>query len=141
MGREEEVEGLAHLMSHQDPTSSNPPSGRWKGYYCYSANAVRHRQELELIFSNGSISGDGSDGIGCFLIAGLFDERGQVIWTKTYPGSHHVEYRGFWERKSIWGVWNIGMLNRGGFRIWPDGAEENESSEVEAEVELQLQAQ
>lgn len=128
-------------MSQHDSTSSDPPSGLWKGYYCYSAGGIRHRQELDLKFRNYCISGDGSDGVSPFLIAGRYDERGEVIWTKTYPGSHQVQYRGFYEKKSIWGTWEIrGTVSRGGFRIWPAGEEADESAEVEAEVEHQLQA-
>ena len=61
--------------------------------------------------------------VGRFLISGRYDCANlECWWTKTYPGSHDVHYRGFREGKGIWGTWEIGLHSRGGFHIWPKGA-------------------
>lgn len=82
---------------------------------------------LHLTFANGSLTGDGNDDVGRFLVRGRYDaaER-ECWWTKTYPGSHDVHYRGFREGKGIWGTWDIGLFAHGGFHIWPRGADEGE---------------
>jgi len=95
-----------------------PPSGRWVGYYLYSAGGVRHRQKMRLSFRSG-IVGSGNDGVGTFTIRGRFDpETNEARWQKRYA-THEVSCRGFYENESIWGVWNIGNRASGGFRIWP----------------------
>src|SRR6266404_2478849 len=76
--------------------------------------------DLHLTFSQGAISGDGNDDVGRFLIKGRYDSTAlECHWTKTYPGSHDVYYRGFREGKGIWGIWEIARLAHGGFHIWP----------------------
>jgi hypothetical protein len=104
------------------------PSGPWTGFYNYEP-PKKHRMDLHLTFTDGSITGDGSDDIGRFLIAGRFDsvER-ECRWTKTYPGSHDVHYRGFRDGKGIWGTWEIGagLWGHGGFHIWPKATGETQ---------------
>jgi hypothetical protein len=79
--------------------------------------------QLHLTFANGMMSGDGNDDIGRFIIKGRYDCRAaECYWTKSYLGSHDVFYRGFREGKGIWGTWEIGILNHGGFHIWPKKA-------------------
>ena len=113
-------------------SSSLFPSGPWTGFYNYHPGD-RHRMDLHLAFASGNMSGDGVDDIGQFLIKGRYDEgSGECHWTKTYPGSHDVFYRGFREGKGIWGRWEIGVLAHGGFHIWPRGAGEGEAEAEEA---------
>ena len=113
------------------------PSGPWVGFYNYGPACGRHRMELGLTFVRGRLAGDGIDDIGRFLIAGRFDATAREChWTKTYPGSHDVFYRGFREGKGIWGTWEIGTLSHGGFHIWPKTAgdlEGERSTSAEAE--------
>lgn len=92
--------------------------------------------DLHLTFTEGSLSGDGNDDIGRFLIRGRYDAASlECHWTKTYPGSHDVFYRGFREGKGIWGTWEIGTRSHGGFHIWPRGAsEDGETAESTAAV-------
>lgn len=101
------------------------PSGPWTGYYNYGPGE-RHRMDLDLAFTNGSLSGSGSDDVGRFLIRGRYD-AGECYWTKSYLGAHDVFYRGFREGKGIWGTWEITIRDHGGFHIWPrrqgEGAE------------------
>lgn len=110
------------------------PSGPWTGFYKYSGQTVKHRMELHLEFANGRLTGEGIDDIGRFYIRGHYDARElECYWTKTYVGAHDVYYRGFREGKGIWGTWEIGLRARGGFHIWPKGAEEGETEEAAAQ--------
>ncbi|HKS38891.1 MAG TPA: hypothetical protein VJW76_16980 [Verrucomicrobiae bacterium] len=102
------------------------PSGPWVGFYTYRPGD-KHRMDLQLSFANGTVTGTGNDDVGLFLINGRYDAAGgECYWTKTYPGSHDVFYRGFREGKGIWGTWEIGNDSRGGFHIWPRSASEGE---------------
>jgi hypothetical protein len=75
--------------------------------------------------------------VGGFVIAGGYTDDGECRWTKTYPGSHEVAYRGFREGKGIWGLWEIPAYCKGGFHIWPlgaDGAREEAVASAEQEA-------
>ncbi len=105
------------------------PSGPWTGFYSYTP-MDKHRMDLRLEFAEGRVTGDGNDDVGRFLIKGEYSATaGECHWTKTYPGSHDVAYRGFREGKGIWGTWEIGaeLWGHGGFHIWPKGLEEGET--------------
>jgi len=93
--------------------------------------------ELGLSFAAGTMTGEGIDDIGKFVIKGRYDgASGECYWTKTYVGAHDVFYRGFREGKGIWGRWEIGVIAHGGFHIWPRGEEPAEAqSESEKEAE------
>jgi len=102
------------------------PSGPWTGFYNYRPGD-RHRMDLELTFANGSMSGEGADDVGRFLIKGRYDRQmHECYWTKSYVGRHDVFYRGFREGKGIWGTWEITIRDHGGFHIWPRGSGEGE---------------
>ncbi len=95
---------------------------------------------LHLAFSAGCVTGDGNDDVGRFVVKGRYDSASrECYWTKTYPGSHDVFYRGFREGKGIWGTWEIPGLAHGGFHIWPkdvqDGAKETAAAEAAAPSE------
>ena len=78
------------------------------------------------------MTGDGADDVGRFVIAGQYDSGSlECLWTKTYPGSHAVSYRGFREGKGIWGTWEIKSDCRGGFHIWPRGSGEGAANKKE----------
>ena len=97
----------------------NFPSGPWVGFYNYRPGD-RHRMNLQLSFANSVMTGTGNDDVGPFVIHGSYDGKScECYWTKTYPGSHDVFYRGFREGKGIWGTWEIELSTRGGFHIWP----------------------
>jgi hypothetical protein len=94
------------------------PSGPWIGFYNHRPGD-RHRSDLQLTFINGSMTGDGVDDVGRFLIRGPYDPRNkECYWTKSYVGAHDVFYRGFREGKGIWGTWEITNFAHGGFHIW-----------------------
>ncbi|HWB58018.1 MAG TPA: hypothetical protein VG733_00935 [Chthoniobacteraceae bacterium] len=101
-------------------------SGQWVGFYNYSSRPKKYLMDLLLEFRNGAITGEGADGLGIFVISGAYSERdGECTWNKTYVGNrtHTVAYRGFGEKKGIWGTWTLPRA-KGGFHIWPlsDGA-------------------
>jgi len=99
------------------------PSGPWTGYYQQSGRRIR--QDLDLQFTNGVLTGTGSDSVGKFTVHGSYGSNGgEVTWTKRYYGRHRVFYRGFREGKGIWGTWEIPQYERSGFRIWPVAAGE-----------------
>ena len=99
------------------------PSGPWTGYYQQSGR--RFRQDLDLQFKDGVLTGTGSDPIGQFTVRGSYGQNGgEVTWTKRYFGRRRVFYRGFREGKGIWGTWEIPPFDRSGFHIWPRGAGE-----------------
>ena len=102
------------------------PSGPWVGFYNYRPGD-RHRMDLHLTFANGSMTGDGNDDVGRFLIKGRYETATREChWTKSYVGAHDVFYRGFREGKGIWGTWEIAIRQHGGFHIWPRSAGEEE---------------
>ena len=108
------------------------PSGPWTGFYNYQPKD-KHRMDLHLSFTNGRITGEGSDDVGSFVIKGEYNaQSAECHWTKTYLGAHDVSYRGFREGKGIWGTWEIRADNRGGFHIWPKESGEGESTNTTA---------
>lgn len=125
----------------EDPAAIDPdfPSGEWVGFYRESG--TNHRQEMSLSFSGGHLTGDGGDGVGCFAIRGGYDSKTrEVWWTKTYPGSHHVFYKGYREVKGIWGMWEIPPAQRDGFHIWPRREGEADAEHLAEEKELPVKA-
>ena len=121
-----------------DPENETPdpdfPSGEWIGFYRESGS--RHRQDMHITFTAGRMSGAGADDIGDFVIRGSYDaSTKEVWWTKVYPGSHSVHYKGYREIKGIWGLWEIPPVATDGFHIWPrshgDGVRESVAAEQE----------
>jgi hypothetical protein len=95
------------------------PSGRWVGFYTYHGRPRKFPMELQLEFKDETISGEGRDGIGAFVIAGVYSaENRECSWQKTYVARHGVHYRGFAEGTGIWGAWTLPEIT-GGFHIWP----------------------
>ena len=115
-----------------------PPSGSWSGYYVYGDAAEKHRMRLRLSFSpNGTISGVGDDDVAPFTIRGIFDRSANCAnWTKAYIGMHTIDYRGWYDGRSICGNWVLVPVS-GGFWIWPDtlGSEEQVHVEIEQPAE------
>ena len=118
------------------------PSGPWTGFYNYTGPEDRHRMDLHLEFANGRMTGDGTDNIGLFLIKGGYQAASRECeWTKAYPGSHQVFYRGYRDGHGIWGTWEIPPFSRGGFHIWPRRASDGEQVEETAEIEKPVTVQ
>ena len=113
---------------HSDlETDPRFPSGPWTGFFLQPALPGRHQMELRLTFRGGTLTGEGRDLVGEFVLRGHYDlADGRCYWTKRYLGKHDVFYQGFNEGKGIWGVWEIPAseefgAQRGGFHIWPEG--------------------
>src|ERR1700722_774876 len=102
-------------MQHSSPLAI-PPSGPWRGYYLYGHTGPHHHMQLQLTFTtDGTLSGDGTDDVGPFVIDGTFNiATREYGWTKSYVGRHRVEYRGLYDGRSICGDWSLPMMT-GGF--------------------------
>jgi hypothetical protein len=111
------------------------PSGPWTGYFLQYWLPGRHATDLRLTCRAGELDGAGRDWVGPFTIAGTYDvATGRCVWTKRYTGRHAVAYRGVNDGHGIWGVWELPQLgglfiDRGGFHIWPDGADVSEAAD------------
>jgi len=121
-------------MPNKNPTEleTDPrfPSGPWTGFFLqtHEPHAGRHMMELRLKFRGGTLTGEGRDRVGRFVVRGRYDTAdGKCHWSKRYLGMHDVFYTGYNEGKGIWGTWeippaqNFGFIFRGGFHIWPEG--------------------
>lgn len=110
------------------------PSGDWEGFYTYRTNGggQRHRKRCVLHFSDGMVTGHGTDDIGAFSWQGTYDTEALTCsLTKTYP-THEVAYQGQVDENGIWGTWSIGLWS-GGFHLWPVEKEEEETAAEETE--------
>jgi hypothetical protein len=102
-------------MSNDD---GKPPSGDWIGFY--QQHGCNHVTEMFVEYDDDYLTGSGRDTVGEFSIQGTYDSTTRELsWIKAYHGAHSVHYRGFYENGSIWGVWTVSTMARGGFRIWP----------------------
>lgn len=103
------------------------PSGKWTGFFLQRLIPGRHMMELLLTFSQETMTGEGRDAVGNFIIRGQYTLLdGKCHFSKRYVGKHDVSYQGFNEGKGIWGVWEIPgsrgqIAQKGGFHIWPEG--------------------
>ena len=122
-----------------DDAETDPrfPSGKWAGFWTQTQPVrAKPKQEMILTFKQGTVTGEGRDMVGQFLIRGRYSTAdGKCHWTKRYVGKHDVFYEGFNEGKGIWGTWKID-LNHGGFHIWPEGMSDPSQPALEAEAEL-----
>jgi hypothetical protein len=124
------------------------PSGPWIGFFLQREIPGRHQMELHLTFRQGSMTGEGRDWVGKFVIKGRYStEDGRCYWHKRYLAKHDVFYQGYNEGKGIWGTWELPppisllMHPLGGFHIWPKamgdptGQHLTEEADVPAPVE------
>src|SRR5689334_13756874 len=74
-------------------TDSRFPSGPWTGFFLQRLIPGRHLMELGLTFRQGTMTGEGRDWVGEFVIRGRYDlADGRCHWTKRYVGKHDVFY-------------------------------------------------
>lgn len=120
------------------------PSGDWEGFYKYPYDFLPPGQmNCFLNFSQGVITGGGSDEVGAFNWRGSYDTKALTCQMTKHYSSHTVDYQGYVDENGIWGNWRIDDFNRGGFHIWPKkgGEEEEEVESEKAEEEIEeLQA-
>ena len=118
-------------------TEQNPlfPSGSWNGFYTYfkGPTADRHSMPCSLNFSEGKISGGGSDDVNSFSWTGTYDTKSLMCKMVKRYATHTVDYQGRVDENGIWGSWTM-MGWTGGFHLWPTEAEKEEE-EVEALLE------
>ena len=133
------------MTNHPEDLETDPrfPSGRWTGFFLQVQVPGKHQMELVLTFKNGSMTGEGRDWVGKFIIKGRYaTDDGKCHWTKRYLGKHDVFYQGYNEGKGIWGTWeippsqNMGLLFRGGFHIWPEGMANPSGDQLSEEADL-----
>lgn len=124
------------------------PSGPWTGFFVQKLIAPgKHTMELRLQFRDGTMTGEGRDWVGPFLVRGRYDVAdGQCHFTKSYLGRHDVFYRGFNEGKGIWGTWGLltalePALRHGGFHIWPEGMPDPTQQTLVEEADLPVQVE
>ncbi|MCS7046092.1 MAG: hypothetical protein NZO58_07025 [Gemmataceae bacterium] len=122
------------------------PSGPWTGFFLQPLLPGKHRMELRLTFRRGTMTGDGRDWVGDFVIRGRYNpDDGRCSWTKRYLGKHDVWYQGYNEGRGIWGVWeipadqNAGQTWRGGFHIWPEGCNDPSAGRLDEAAEVPVE--
>jgi hypothetical protein len=78
-------------------------------------------REFVLTFRDGEITGSGSDVVGRFTYAGVYDvTTGRVLMVKQYTGRHAVKYVGDPDGEGcITGTWSIGESWTGSFLLRP----------------------
>lgn len=116
------------------------PGGQWEGFYNYHGNTQKHKMDIDLNFSNLSISGSGVDDVGTFIWDGKYDltvYKGKLV--KQYQ-THKVHYNGSIDENGIWGIWELFMdfyTLSGGFHIWPKKQNQDiESISTKEEVSI-----
>jgi hypothetical protein len=133
------VSAPQNLVVETDPRF---PSGAWTGYFLQPLVPGRHLMELRLTFRQGTLTGEGRDQVGQFVVRGRYAlVDGRCHWTKRYLGKHDVFYNGFNEGKGIWGTWDIpadadSFSQRGGFHIWPEGMHDPTQPELTEEADV-----
>jgi hypothetical protein len=142
-------------ITEDSPVSDHPasdletdprfPSGPWTGFFLQKAIPGRHLMELRLNFRAGTLTGEGRDWVGPFLIRGRYNVAdGRCHWQKRYLAKHDVYYKGFNEGKGIWGVWDMPSevhpdVRSGGFHIWPEGMPDPTQPALSEEADLPVQ--
>ena len=136
---------MDETKANQAETDPRFPSGPWTGFFLQPLVPGRHLMELQLTFRTGTMTGEGRDWVGSFLIRGRYDlADGKCHWTKRYLAKHDVFYQGYNEGKGIWGLWeippehNAGQCWRGGFHIWPEGMDDPTRPELVEEADLPI---
>lgn len=119
------------------------PTGPWTGFFLQPPLPGRQQMELHLTFVQGTMTGEGRDWVGKFVIRGRYElEDGKCHFHKRYLGKHDVYYTGYNEGKGIWGTWEIppeqnsGMHATGGFHIWPEGMDDPTQPHLMEEADL-----
>jgi hypothetical protein len=102
-------------------TTMNPPSsGLWSGCWIRAGETSRHPMRLYLTFQDGRVQGSGDDEVGRFTMEGeCASSDNYCSMTKTYVGSHGVEYRATWTGAGYAGEWRIPDGGSGTFALWP----------------------
>jgi hypothetical protein len=123
------------------------PSGPWTGFFLQKAIPGRHLMELRLNFRAGTLTGEGRDWVGPFLVRGRYNVAdGRCHWQKRYLAKHDVFYKGYNEGKGIWGVWEMTTyvhpdIGSGGFHIWPEGMPDPTQPALSEQADLPVEVE
>jgi hypothetical protein len=117
------------------------PSGIWDGFYLYQSgpDSTRHEMYFYLDFSDGVVTGSGSDDVGGFTWNGSYNTETFVVKMTKYYQLHTVHYDGRADESGIYGRWEIKGDLSGGFHIWPRKGKEEEEA-VEEVIEATISA-
>jgi len=100
------------------------PSGQWEGFWVQEHMGRQPMRRFELHFTNGEITGSGTDIVGPFTLSGACEQQtGRVLMVKQYIGRHTVQYTGEPDGEgSIQGTWVIALRGQrltGSFLLRP----------------------
>ena len=129
----------ATSLPPEPETDPRFPSGKWTGFWLQRLLLGRQYMSLNLAFAKNRITGEGTDCIGDFVMAGQYDlTTGQCTIHKSYIGAHTVFYEGRNENDGlwIWGLWHIGNSDQGGFHLWPANEPDPSGCKLHEEKEL-----
>lgn len=115
------------------------PDGPWEGFYEEYDQDGNFPMACTFIFSDGAITGSGSDEVGTFTFSGSYSKDYKVSMKKRYH-THALNYEGHADDNGIWGKWSFPTMSfvSAGFHLWPKKGESETISE-EAEVEEAIQ--
>ena len=122
------------------------PDGPWTGFYEEYDKDGNFPMSCTLTFTDGIISGSGSDEVGTFTFSGTYTTSDyKVTMRKTYH-THSLLYEGNADENGIWGKWSFPALKfvSAGFHIWPKKGEAEsikEALEVEEAIEELLEVE
>lgn len=117
------------------------PSGIWDGFYLYASGpqSQRHEMYFYLDFTDGRLTGSGSDHVGGFTWDGTYDVTTFKVRGIKHYGSHDVIYEGMADESGIYGRWSIPPFSSGGFHIWPrKGGDKAEEAEVKVKKKVKV---
>ena len=111
------------------------PDGPWEGFYEEFSTEGNFPMSCTFSFSDGAITGSGSDEVGTFTFSGSYSRDYQVSMMKRYH-THIIQYEGHADENGIWGKWSFPRARfvTAGFHLWPKKGE-SESIEEREEVE------
>jgi hypothetical protein len=92
----------------------------------------------QLNFSDGKVSGGGSDDIGAFSWDGVYSTSGMFCRMIKKYATHVIFYDGRADESGIYGTWSQGAYFSGGFHLWPKGVGEQEEAVEEKVVSKPL---
>ena len=115
------------------------PDGPWTGFYEEYGKEGNFPMSCTFTFSEGNISGSGSDEVGTFTFAGSYSKDYQVSMKKSYH-THTLLYEGHADENGIWGKWSFPAMKfiSAGFHLWPKkGAKESIKEELAIEEAIE----
>jgi hypothetical protein len=134
----------APLYEAPEDAETDPrfPSGPWKGFFLDKRLSERRWMELDLVFKQGRVVGNGRDFVGKFVFSGAYDLKlGKCRFKKGYIGQHSVNYDGYNEGRGVWGVWSIPTDSlQGGFHIWPRELPDPTGSNLNEYIDIPVDA-